>query len=77
MPESSNIEIAQRLTEHRDAESSKKSWQDLVVEILEAVLLGVVAVATAWSAYHAASGTGTRRSYMRRLRHSGSRPMSS
>ena len=54
MPESSNIEIAQRLTEHRDAESSKKSWQDLVVEILEAVLLGVVAVATAWSAYHAA-----------------------
>ena len=56
MPESSNIEIAQKLTEHRDAESSKRSWQDLVLEILEAVLLGVVAVATAWSAYHAAKG---------------------
>jgi predicted negative regulator of RcsB-dependent stress response len=58
VPESSNIEIAHRLTEHRDAESAKKSWQDLVVEILEAVLLGVVAVATAWSAYHAAKWDG-------------------
>ena len=58
MPESSNIEIAQKLTEHRDAESSKRSWQDLVLEILEAVLLGVVAVATAWSAYHAAKWDG-------------------
>jgi hypothetical protein len=47
VPESSNIEIAHKLTEHRDAESAKKSWQDLVVEIVEAVLLGVVAVATA------------------------------
>ena len=58
MPESSNIEIAHKLAEHRDAESPKKSWQDLVVEILEAVLLGVVAVATAWSAYHAAKWDG-------------------
>ena len=58
MPESSNIEIAHKLTEHRDAESAKKSWQDLVVEILEAVLLGVVAVATAWSAYNAAKWDG-------------------
>ena len=58
MPESSNIEIAHKLTEHRDAESAKKSWQDLVVEILEAVLLGVVAIATAWSAYHAAKWDG-------------------
>jgi hypothetical protein len=58
VPESSNIEIVERLAEHRDAESAKKSWQDLVVEILEAVLLGVVAVATAWSAYHAAKWDG-------------------
>jgi hypothetical protein len=58
VPESSNIEIAHRLTEHRDAESGKKSWQDLVVEILEAVLLGIVAVATAWSAYNAAKWDG-------------------
>jgi len=58
VPESSNIEIVERLAEHRDAESAKKSWQDLVVEILEAVLLGVVAVATAWSAYHAAKADG-------------------
>jgi len=58
VPESSNIEIAHKLTEHRDAEPAKKSWQDLVVEIVEAVLLGVVAVATAWSAYHAAKWDG-------------------
>jgi hypothetical protein len=58
VPESSNIEIAHRLTEHQDAESAKKSWQDLTVEILEAVLLGVVAVATAWSAYNAAKWDG-------------------
>ena len=57
MPESSNIEIAHTLAEHH-AESPKESWQDLVVEILEAVLLGVVAVATAWSAYHAAKWDG-------------------
>jgi hypothetical protein len=58
VPESSNIEIAHRLTEHQDAESAKRSWQDVVIEILEAVLLGVVAVATAWSAYHAAKWDG-------------------
>jgi len=58
VPESSNVDIAHKLAEHRDAESAKKSWQDLVVEILEAVLLGVVAVATAWSAYHAAKWDG-------------------
>jgi hypothetical protein len=58
VPESSNIEIAHKLAEHRDAEAAKKPWQDLVVEIVEAVLLGVVAVATAWSAYHAAKWEG-------------------
>ena len=77
MPESSNIEIAHKLAEHLDAESPKESWQDIVVEILEAVLLG-----SSRSRPHGApttprSGTGTRRSYMARLRHSGSRPMSS
>ena len=58
MPESSNIEIAHKLAEHRDAESPKQSWHDLVIEILEAVLLGIVAVATAWSAYNAAKWDG-------------------
>jgi hypothetical protein len=63
VPESSNIEIAHKLAEHRDAESPdaespKQSWHDLVIEILEAVLLGVVAVATAWSAYNAAKWDG-------------------
>jgi hypothetical protein len=77
VPESSNIEIAHKLAEHRDAESPEKSWQDLAVEIVEAVLLGVVAVATAWSAYHAAKWDGHEADYMRRLPHSGSRLMSS
>ena len=58
MPESSNIEIAHKLAQHEDAESAKKSWQDLVIEIVEAALLGVVAVATAWSAYQAAKWDG-------------------
>jgi hypothetical protein len=58
VPESSNIEIAHKLSEHRGAESPKESWHDVVVEILEAVLLGVVAVATAWSAYNAAKWDG-------------------
>ena len=58
MPESSNIEIAQKVSEHRGAESSKESRHDVVFEILEALLLGVVAVATAWSAYNAAKWDG-------------------
>ena len=53
--------------EHRDRAQAnrasgrginEKSWQYLVIEILEAVLLGVVAIATAWSAYHAAKWDG-------------------
>src|SRR5277367_4604974 len=57
MPEAggSNIEIAQHLSEH------KKSSQSLgheILEIAEAVVLALVAIATAWSGYQAALWTG-------------------
>jgi hypothetical protein len=60
VPESSNIEVAQTLSEHREqrsAESSKGSWESLL-EVVEAALLAVVAIATAWSGYQAAKWDG-------------------
>jgi hypothetical protein len=57
--EGSNIEIAQTLSDHIEktrAEASKASWTRL--EIVEAVLLAVVAVATAWTGYQAAKWDG-------------------
>jgi hypothetical protein len=57
MPEAggSNIEIAQHLSEHR--ESSHPSDHE-ILEIVEAVVLAIVAIATAWSGYQAALWTG-------------------
>jgi hypothetical protein len=57
MPEAggSNIEIAHHLSEHR--ESSPSSGFE-ILEIVEAVVLAVVAIATAWSGYQAALWTG-------------------
>ena len=55
MPEGYNIEIAHKLTEH-EAETTS-SWLDLW-EIAEAVVLALIAVATAWSGYHAARWDG-------------------
>jgi hypothetical protein len=60
MPESTNVEIAQTLSEYseqRGAERLQGSLQDLV-EIVEAVLLAIVAIATAWSGYQAAKWDG-------------------
>lgn len=50
-----NVEIAHHLSEHR--ESSHSSGRE-ILEIVEAVVLAVVAVATAWSGYQAALWTG-------------------
>jgi len=50
-----NVEIAKHLTEHHHSASSV---QHPVVEILEAVLLAIVAIATAWSGYQASLWTG-------------------
>jgi len=57
MPEAggSNIEVARHLSEH--AVHSKSSAHQLL-EITEAVVLAIVAVATAWSGYQAALWTG-------------------
>ncbi len=51
----SNIEIAKHLSEHRESE---QSFGHEILEIAEAVVLAVVAIATAWSGYQAALWTG-------------------
>ncbi|MBX9778027.1 MAG: hypothetical protein K2Y71_26900 [Xanthobacteraceae bacterium] len=56
MPEEYNIEIAQKLAEYEtDAAASRRL--DLL-EITEAVVLALIAVATAWSGYQAAKWDG-------------------
>ena len=51
----SNIEVAQHLSEHK---ASLQSLGLEIVEIAEAVVLALVAIATAWSGYQAALWTG-------------------
>jgi hypothetical protein len=51
----SNIEIAQHLNEHQE---SSQSLGHEILEIAEAVVLAVVAIATAWSGYQAELWTG-------------------
>src|SRR5277367_1382227 len=57
MPEAggSNIEIAHHLSEHKE---SSESLGHEILEILEAVVLAVIAITTAWSGYQAALWTG-------------------
>src|SRR5882757_10063616 len=57
MPEAggSNIEIATHLSQHGEAEHSSGHE---ILEIVEAVVLAIVAIATAWSGYQAALWTG-------------------
>src|SRR5271157_1716552 len=57
MPEAggSNIEIAHHLSEHK---GWSQSLGHEILEIAEAVVLAIVAVATAWSGYQAALWTG-------------------
>jgi hypothetical protein len=56
MPEGggSNIEIAHHLSEHGGSHTSGHE----ILEIVEAVVLAIVAIATAWSGYQAALWTG-------------------
>jgi hypothetical protein len=60
-----NAEIAKHLSEHGAHDGGghapapeKRRWRPEVVEILEAILLAIVAVATAWSGYQAALWDG-------------------
>lgn len=57
MPETggSNVEIAQHLTEHQH---SSQSFGQEILEIVEALVLAIVAIATAWSGYQAELWTG-------------------
>lgn len=57
MPEAggSNIEVAQHLSDHKE---SSLSLGFEILEIAEAVVLALVAIATAWSGYQAALWTG-------------------
>jgi hypothetical protein len=57
MPEAggSNIEIAKHLTEHEESEATPGH---AILEIVEALVLAIVAIATAWSGYQAALWTG-------------------
>ena len=50
-----NIEIAKHLSEHKGAE---ESLGQAILEIVEALVLAIVAIATAWSGYQAALWTG-------------------
>lgn len=53
----SNIELAHHLTECKD-EGHSESFTSRMIEIAEALVLAIVAVATAWSGYQAARWTG-------------------
>ncbi|MFZ0795244.1 MAG: hypothetical protein WAM65_15855 [Candidatus Korobacteraceae bacterium] len=58
MPESaggSNIEVAHHLSERHEGQQSRAHE---ILEIVEAIVLAVVAIATAWSGYQAALWTG-------------------
>ncbi len=56
MPEGMNVEIAHKLSEAE--RRYEKSLREEAVEIAEAVVLALVAVATAWSGYQAAKWDG-------------------
>jgi hypothetical protein len=62
MPEigGSNVEIAHRLNEAGKPTPHHSSRFEKVVEIIEAVVLALVAIATAWSGYQAARWEGNR-----------------
>jgi hypothetical protein len=57
MAEGSNLDIAHTLTEQAGAEPATPAWGKHL-EIVEALLLAVVAIATAWSGYQAAKWDG-------------------
>jgi heme/copper-type cytochrome/quinol oxidase subunit 4 len=56
MPEAGgkNIEIARELNKKHDAEQHTQSRSGQMIELIEAIILSLVAIATAWSGYQAA-----------------------
>jgi hypothetical protein len=59
MPEAGgvNIEIAHHLNEAEEHHGPKKRWHE-VLEVVEAIVLALVAICTAWSGYQAAKWDG-------------------
>lgn len=57
MPEDLNVELAHKLSEQEQDERQKRRWEE-TVEIFEALVLAMVAIATAWSGYQAAKWDG-------------------
>jgi len=57
VPEGHNVEAAHALSEHHPS-SDSPSRRTEILEIVEVVLLAIVAVATAWSGYQAAKWDG-------------------
>jgi hypothetical protein len=58
MPEGSNIELAHQVHERGETRARHTRRSEYAIEIGEAVLLAIVAVATAWSGYQAALWDG-------------------
>ena len=58
MPESSNVEIAHRVHESDEHHGVARRRHEVAIEIGEAFLLALVAVATAWSGYQSALWDG-------------------
>jgi hypothetical protein len=54
MPEGLTVEVAHKMSEHRPHESAREQ----VLEIVEALMLSVVAVVTAWCGYQASKWEG-------------------
>jgi hypothetical protein len=60
VPEGMNVEVVHGLTdqdEHEDQESGRSRWVK-TLEIIEMVVLAIVAIATAWSGYQATKWDG-------------------
>ena len=57
MPESENIELAQQLSEQESPAEERSRWEELI-EIVEVIVLAIIAIATAWSGFQAAKWDG-------------------
>jgi hypothetical protein len=62
MPENMTVEISHKLGEREEGESRHESWE-MFMEIIEVLVLAVVAVATAWTGFQATKWDG-RQAYL-------------
>jgi hypothetical protein len=57
MTESHNVEFSHKLTEQESSSEEHEAWEK-VIEIVEVIVLAIIAIATAWSGYQAAKWDG-------------------